>query len=491
VAAAGTLVALHRRDGARVLLGRVGLYGAIAAATLLPFFAFLQLNGGVVEYFRSAAEYVRAEANRQGVLPWPDFVIDLGAPLVAVEAPPAAWVKIRWDEPVTPERRADLERTYGLADPVPDDGDDDGLTWSYVLIDVSPANVEALVEDDAVDGTVGIDRKPYRPTALRDEPLYVSWWREVPLLGLRVLPGVLRPANAVPWLYYLVVGVPMLALLVLVVRRLRGVGPPSEAPKILGAALMCLVVSASLRDPLSDRLADVAAPPAILAAWLLGLVLTRPPSAPRPTRGRTLPRIVETAPRLATVGIAVSLVGLTALSVVSLPGVQEQIEDATMLFDADALARHSQQFLAELRASPPIEAPRGLSGELPALARYVRECTQPTDRLLITWFAPEMYFYADRPFAGRQLFWFSDYQSSPEDQARIVENLRAHPVPIVIRRLDRDNDTDVFEQVRDYLDQHYGLPREARLADESYQILVDRRRTPTGHYEPLSLPCFS
>jgi hypothetical protein len=501
MAVAGTVLAVHRRDGARMLLQRVGLYGAVAAAALLPFFAFLQLNGGIVEYFESATEYIQDEAERQEILPWPEFDVDPSAPLVTVEEPPAlptAEIKIRWDEPVTPELRAELEQRYRLADPVRDVADKKGLTWEYKLVDTSPENIEALVEDDAVDGTVGIDRKPYRPTGFLPEPFYVTWWRAVPLLGLRILPGVLRPDNAVPWLYYLVVGVPVLALLALLGRRLRGEGPPSEAPTILSAALMCLLVSASLRDPLSDRLADVAAPPAIVAAWLLGQLLMGSRSLSTGTWGRDFVggshrafRTGVAAPRLARVGITVSLIGLTALSVVNLSKVQQRIGLAAILFQDGEIVKHARELLDDLRTSPPIEAPRELSAERRELVRYVRACTRPTDRLLVTWFAPEIYFYADRPFAGRQVFWFSGYYSSREDQVRIVESLRASSVPIIIRRLDRRNDSQVFEHVIDYVEQHYALPRGSRFASDSYQVLIDQRRTPTGHYEPLSLPCFS
>ena len=34
------------------------------------------------------------------------------------------------------------------------------------------------------------------------------------------------------------------------------------------------------------------------------------------------------------------------------------------------------------------------------LTRYAFACTQPDDRLLVTWFEPNIYFYAERDFAG-------------------------------------------------------------------------------------------
>jgi hypothetical protein len=368
-AAAATLAATHWRDGGRVLLRRFGLYGAVATAALLPFFTFLQANGGIVEYFGSAGDYVRSEAESQRVLPWPAFSVDLSAPLVALQdppPPPAAEINVRWAEGVTTELRVGLESRYQLTKPRQHD-DPRGRTWTYLLLDAAEANIAALARDPRIEDTAGIDLKRYVPTTTPEEPFYVTWWRAVPLLGLRVLPGVIRPANAVPWLYYLIVAVPILAILTLLRKRLRGEGPASEVPTIFGAAVMCLLMDGSLREPLGDRLADAAAAPAILGAWLLGQLLTSRVSLPARTRRRSLtgrshrvlPAIVAVAPRLVSVGVAVSLVGLTMLSVVSLPNVQRRVERAAMLIQHESVAERSRQLFDDLKSSPPIEAPRG------------------------------------------------------------------------------------------------------------------------------------
>ena len=66
------------------------------------------------------------------------------------------------------------------------------------------------------------------------------------------------------------------------------------------------------------------------------------------------------------------------------------------------------------------------------LARYVRECTAPTDRLFATWFVPDLYFYAQRGFAGRIVALFGSHWSEERFQRRSVEALASHSVPIVI-----------------------------------------------------------
>jgi len=81
------LIAAHWNDGYRVLVRRLALYAAAAALPLAPFFLFLEANGGVVEYFRSAAEYGRSEAGRQRLFGVPRSAIDPTAPLLSIGPP--------------------------------------------------------------------------------------------------------------------------------------------------------------------------------------------------------------------------------------------------------------------------------------------------------------------------------------------------------------------------------------------------------------------
>jgi hypothetical protein len=123
----------------------------------------------------------------------------------------------------------------------------------------------------------------------------------------------------------------------------------------------------------------------------------------------------------------------------------------------------------------------------------VRDCTKPGDRLLVTWFAPEFYFYAERGFSGRQLFWFRGYLSSQVDQHASIERLQSDAVPIIISRVSKAFPSE-FKLVHDYIVQNYRLAQESNFderSDEVYQVYVDGRRTPSGTYAPLSLPCYS
>ena len=63
-------------------------------------------------------------------------------------------VHVRWAPAVSDEGRTAAERRFGLVG----GAQSDGRTWAYDLVDTSPANVRALVDDPAVEDTHDIDR---------------------------------------------------------------------------------------------------------------------------------------------------------------------------------------------------------------------------------------------------------------------------------------------------------------------------------------------
>lgn len=71
---------------------------------------------------------------------------------------PAPRVRVRWAGDATPQQRANLERQYLLVN-----GRDQmaGGSLAYDLLDTSPANIRALVEDPAVADTNDIERHTF------------------------------------------------------------------------------------------------------------------------------------------------------------------------------------------------------------------------------------------------------------------------------------------------------------------------------------------
>lgn len=490
IAATVTLLAVWWRRGLLVLFRQLGSYTVIAALPVVPFLIFLQVNGGIVEYFQAASDYIRSEASRQEPLRRPDFTVVDGAPLFAFEPAPPREINVRWEPQVTAETRLQLEDQYHLGNPRRLSDGPRGSTWTYELLDASEDNLRRLVKDRRVGDTDGVDRKSFRFR----EPLLVQWRRTIPLLGIRLAPGLLQPANALPWLYHLFVGVPITAIMALLMQRARCQTVP-DAAKILATAVLALAIVPSIRAPLPDRLADSAAPIAILSAWLLRNLLGKRSSRPTDA-GTTVRRRADMIGNLriiqmARLSVAVLLVGMTWLSITASQGFWQRVGQASTLPSPLDIVHRFHTRLTRLGTSPPSHAPFGISPRLLTLARYVAECTRPADRLLVTWFAPELYFYSGRGLAGRQLFWFPGYASSDIEQQRTLEKLRAHRVPIIVHRRDRDTSVVHFPLIQRYITEHYQVAwQDSSDSGEIYEVLVDQRLTPSSMYKPLGLPCY-
>jgi hypothetical protein len=127
------------------------------------------------------------------------------------------------------------------------------------------------------------------------------------------------------------------------------------------------------------------------------------------------------------------------------------------------------------------------------LTRYAFACTRPDDRLLVTWFEPNIYFYAERNFAGGRVFFDGGWHDSIRDQQFTVDRLRRQRVPIVFVR---DQFELMFRKyfplVAQHVDRNYVKAEPGANADQvaGYQVWVEKSRTPVRTYERLGLPCF-
>lgn len=464
-AASGLAILAANADRIRSVPAATAGFAAMVATALLPFAIFIQWTAGIPSYLSDIRSQSSTVATAR-VLTMP-FAIDWRQPWITVHSPARPRVSIRWTPETSDQQRREREARYVLTEGI---GDRNG-TWSYVPGDARPDTIKALLSEPLVADTHNIDRETFRPLVRE------TWIRRarnrVALLRISVAPGVLTPANALSWLYYATVIVPLIAVLVLLVRWRRGTLTPFDRATIGVAVVLCLVIHQTLmRDSPDSRLPDVTGPTAVIAAWI----------SVAAWRARwTVARVAVVMLWLATLWSAWTFGEATErLSAAGVPG-------------GPSLVMARLREMTDRMQLRPIEwyAPAGSEG-VRGLTRYVLECTRPSDRVLTGSFEPQIAFYAERAFAGGQVYLKAGWHSSGPAQLTTIERMRRQRVPIVLFSGPTEPEIQsgfplVYRHVRD----NY---REAARApfggDQDYVVFVRKDLTPRRTYEPLGLPCY-
>jgi len=289
------------------------------------------------------------------------------------------------------------------------------------------------------------------------------------------LSAMLSADNALVSLYYLFHSLPLVAVAVLIWRRVHGARfARSDWAMIAPLIVLALIVNfALLRRPLQGRLPDVAVPGCLLAAWLVQQAWCY--SGKR--------RLVCRALVLTMTGVAI--VGVNATGAPA-----EQFNRAGLLSRPDRLLMHARQRVMELQE--PLSQRQFPSRYIEALVPffgYVDRCTSPDQRLFVAGNAPEIYVFARRLFAGGQPMLREGFYSTERDQRLLVQKMRKQDVPLALV-LPQD-DVAKFTLVMAELENAF------RLADEipvegvgSVLVRVNRRTQPQGVDTATGLPCF-
>jgi hypothetical protein len=379
-------------------------------------------------------------------------------------------VNVRWADRIDDDARGQLERKYELLNPE----HVEGPTWSYVPMHIDREHIGPLVDDPAVADTHGINRPGH--VLETEPPWYLKLQRRVPLVRVRVVPGVFSRGNAESFFYYITFLLPIVGLaLVAVLLWKERINRPEAAVAGMACVLCIIIVQTLVRGSPDSRLPDVASPISVIGAWVCAMALAFGAGASRVVRR--------------TSAVLVSLVVIVTLwSVVTFAQVSTTLETSQILSGPAGVMDRMSGVAERLRMRPIDNWTRRSSG-IGALLRYAFECTQDTDRLVAAWFAPEVYFYVERPFAGGQVYLISRWHNSPDDQRLTIERLEHQRVPIVIEKDDWDYE-NYFPLVADYIHQRYRVVPIEGDTIQGFRVLVDTHLTSTGVYEPLGAPCY-
>jgi hypothetical protein len=243
---------------------------------------------------------------------------------------------------------------------------------------------------------------------------------------------------------------------------------PFAAAKVVAAAVLCACVCVFvLRDPISARIGAAVPIVAVLAAAIAGQ-----------WRGQA-----GVIPVVALVVCAGALVVMFAQ------------RDGRLLLAPSIVAARLRALTSDPAGSPPRPGYVPDNGALGALASYLRRCTAPDARVLVASFAPEVFFSAQRGFAGGMAVFLGTHWSSEADQRRTVKQMTGQIVPVAIVPVGWEEEfRSTFRHVAAHLDEEYRLGGtttfgDPRVAHGAYRVFIRRDAGNVPVAPEWRLPC--
>jgi hypothetical protein len=147
---------------------------------------------------------------------------------------------------------------------------------------------------------------------------------------------------------------------------------------------------------------------------------------------------------------------------------------------------------AELTASPPLTYYFDRPAEASVrLAAYVRDCVPSSDRLLVLWFAPEIYYYADRLMATRHVVFVPGFAAVAHEQRMTLAKIERFAPPVAFANSSLETSTrEIYPAVVDYMHREYATAGTVAEDGERYVILVRRDEPVVRRYGDERWPCY-
>jgi hypothetical protein len=476
--AAGVTLAMVAAHGFRLLtLVRCGQAGAAALVLVTPYLVLASAHaGGLVAFVQSGLTAAYEEHRSTGrVLPsWP---VRHGRDLVAIDPAEkyAPEIGIRWTRDSSADARRNLLEQYGLTVVATRTTESQQVRLSRHAV----SDLRALLAEPIIDDTDGVDRGPARLPAATwpavDSWRFRHWW-----LRLRVLPGLYGQARAGEAAAVLLFLLPVMAMIAALPRFRRHFSAQITAASLICFSLFALLVDFGLlRTPFSVRAGEGVVLPGIVLG-LMAALLWRMSAANERWR-RWLPRTA-----------AVALVVLVAHTLAEAGQSGERVTWVAGGWTSLNRSRGAREEVSErLWSNPPIEYWRNRNPEITLrLAGYARDCVAPDERILVLWFAPEIYYYSNRLMAGRHVFFLPAQRTLIDEQRMELEKLRRFPPQLVFARVSDRSAAEAFPDLVDMLVADFSLAASVDDGGERYLILARNDRMPVRSYGDHGWPCY-
>jgi hypothetical protein len=253
------------------------------------------------------------------------------------------------------------------------------------------------------------------------------------------------------------------------------------------AATACIVNYFFLRSNLPARFGDAVVPVIVLVSWFVGVA----PCLWVPRIGR----LVRAGSFVLLTVLCVSFVQMNEIYHELQTGRFIELNDAARARDGPLWHRVMVRFREvsdELRGEPPaVWTEKPTEGKL-AAARFLAECTDPQDRVLLATFADEIAYFARRLFAGGQRRFASNVLRTEKDQVRVLVRLKPQSVPVVITDANYQEELAAdYPLVARYVESHYHDVGVIKSGGEPLlRVWVENGRSAVRIDPVLGFPCF-
>jgi len=147
----------------------------------------------------------------------------------------------------------------------------------------------------------------------------------------------------------------------------------------------------------------------------------------------------------------------------------------------------------ELEAAPPLSHYLDRQARFTLrLAAYVRDCVPESDRLLVLWFEPEIYYFSERLMAQRHLVFAPAWSALAHEQRETLDKIDRFKPPLVLARQSSLDEyaRATYPGVIAYVARHYDVAARVRDAGEEYLIYARHDRPIVRTFGSGSWPCY-
>jgi hypothetical protein len=477
IAVGAGLAMLSAHGVTRLALERLAQAAVVSILAVLPLLVLASMTVGLLSYVVDGVTIVHTQHATTSSHTWPKWPIRRVSDVIRLDGPEefAPVVSLRWTDDSAPDARAAVIAKYGLT-PVANDGPH---VQAVRLSDGSPGVVRGLINEPIVADTDGIDRSqstlPWSTYPLWQKLRFSHWW-----LRFRVFMGVSEHANAgeaVAAMFYVL---PMVVL-VAVPWMHRYLRPKATPLRLAGFGVFGIVTAFGLmRSPYEVRAVDDVVIPAILFGCCVA-ALWRTAMAARGVKRAVL-------------GAAAIVLAVLMVKSVAVAG---EFADrvAWLAGDGRSMPRMEgawREVHDRLFADPPLSYWNGMRkpAEL-QLAQYAAECLPASQRLLVLWFAPEIYYHSGRLMASRHLY-DPGYEELEQELRLTTDKIKRYAPPLVFATGELESYVaKVYPEVAQYVNRDYEAVGIIEDDGQRYRVFLRKDASIVRRFGEHEWPCLT